>query len=175
MIADGRLDGSRLHELVELQEDGGQAGRQRAEAVRRWRPATPRTRSATGWTTTASPAAGTSRRRWSRAASTSAWLEQVAAAVGPDDLEAAVRWLTYTVDTELLMGEIDDAVTRISGLVGAAKQYSQLDRAPHQVVDVHDLLDATLVMLNGEDPEPGSRWSRSTTATCRRSRRTRPS
>ena len=86
-----------------------------------------------------------------------------------------MRWLTYTVDTELLMGEIDDAVTRISGLVGAAKQYSQLDRAPHQVVDVHDLLDATLVMLQAQDPADGRAWSRSTTATCRRSRRTRPS
>ena len=70
-----------------------------------------------------------------------------------------MRWLTYTVDTELLMGEIDDAVTRISGLVDAAKQYSQLDRAPHQTVDVHDLLDATLVMLNAKIPRRRSRWS----------------
>ena len=68
-----------------------------------------------------------------------------------------MRWLTYTVDTELLMGEIDDSVTRISGLVAAAKQYSQLDRAPHQAVDVHDLLDATLVMLNAQDPRRASR------------------
>ncbi|MEK8105590.1 hypothetical protein NKG94_11400 [Micromonospora sp. M12] len=74
------------------------------------------------------------------------------AAVGAADLEAAVRWLTYTVDTELLMREIGDAVTRISGLVDAAKQYSQLDRAPHRVVDVHDLLDATLVMFKGRSP-----------------------
>ena len=50
------------------------------------------------------------------------------------------------------MGEIDDAVTRISSLVAAAKEYSQLDRAPHQTVDVHDLLDATLVMLSGKIP-----------------------
>ena len=85
-----------------------------------------------------------------------------------------MRWLTYTVDTELLMGEIDDAVTRISSLVGAAKQYSQLDRAPHQVVDVHDLLDATLVMLKAKIP-PGVQVVRSTTESCRRSRRTRPS
>jgi signal transduction histidine kinase len=41
-------------------------------------------------------------------------------------------------------------VTRISSLVAAAKQYSQLDRTPFQVVDVHDLLKATLVMLNGK-------------------------
>ncbi len=51
------------------------------------------------------------------------------------------------------MAEIEDAVTRISGLVAAAKQYSQLDRAPHQTVDVHDLLDATLVMLSGKIPQ----------------------
>ena len=58
-----------------------------------------------------------------------------------------MRWLTYTVETEMLMNEIDDAITRISTLVGAAKQYSQMDRAPFQVVDVHELLDSTLVML----------------------------
>ena len=32
--------------------------------------------------------------------------------------------------------------------MGAAKQYSQMDRAPFQVVDVHELLDSTLVMLS---------------------------
>jgi signal transduction histidine kinase len=48
------------------------------------------------------------------------------------------------------MSEIEESTTRISALVGAAKQYSQLDRAPFQVVDVHDLLDSTLVMLAGK-------------------------
>jgi signal transduction histidine kinase len=45
------------------------------------------------------------------------------------------------------MNEIDDSVTRISTLVGAAKQYSQMDRAPYQTVDLHELLESTLVML----------------------------
>ena len=45
------------------------------------------------------------------------------------------------------MNEIEDATTRVSTLVGAAKQYSQMDRAPFQVVDLHELLDSTLVML----------------------------
>jgi signal transduction histidine kinase len=78
------------------------------------------------------------------------WLERVAAAVDGPTLEGAVRWLGYTVETELLMNEIEDSTTRISHLVGVAKQYSQLDRAPFQVVDVHDLLDSTLVMLSGK-------------------------
>jgi signal transduction histidine kinase len=93
-----------------------------------------------------------------------AWLDQVAATMAEGAPEAcevdgtgapapgaaldgALRWLGYTVETELLMNEISDSVTRVSSLVEASKQYSQLDRAPYQVVDVHDLLDSTLTML----------------------------
>ena len=83
-----------------------------------------------------------------------AWLDRVEETVDPGCLEAALRWLNYTIDTELLMNEIEDSTTRISTLVGAAKQYSQLDRAPYQVVDVHELLDSTLLMLSGKIP-PG--------------------
>ncbi|WP_405427070.1 ATP-binding protein [Streptomyces erythrochromogenes] len=78
------------------------------------------------------------------------WLEQVAAAVDDDILPGAIGWLNYSVETELLMDEIDDSTTRISHLVDAAKQYSQLDRAPTRVVDVHELLDSTLLMLSGK-------------------------
>lgn len=78
------------------------------------------------------------------------WLEQVAAAVGEEILPNAAAWLNYTVETELLMNEIEDSTTRISHLVDAAKQYSQLDRAPFRVVDVHELLDSTLLMLSGK-------------------------
>jgi signal transduction histidine kinase len=83
-----------------------------------------------------------------------AWLDQVAMAVDERTLDSALRWLGYTVETELLMNEIEDSTTRVSTLVGAAKQYSQLDRAPYQVVDVHELLDSTLMMLGGKIP-PG--------------------
>jgi signal transduction histidine kinase len=83
-----------------------------------------------------------------------AWLEHVSITVEPEILESALRWLNYTVETELLMNEIEDSTTRVSTLVGAAKQYSQLDRAPYQVVDVHELLDSTLLMLSGKFP-PG--------------------
>jgi len=78
------------------------------------------------------------------------WLDQIAAVVDDATLDGAVHWLNYTLETELLMNEIEDSATRISTLVGAAKQYSQLDRAPFQVVDVHDLLDSTLLMLGGK-------------------------
>ncbi|MFE9837601.1 ATP-binding protein [Streptomyces sp. NPDC005551] len=78
------------------------------------------------------------------------WLDQVAAAVDAEILPGAVGWLNYTVETELLMNEIEDSTARISHLVDAAKQYSQLDRAPYQVCDVHELLDSTLLMLSGK-------------------------
>ncbi|MDG9710769.1 ATP-binding protein [Streptomyces sp. DH10] len=78
------------------------------------------------------------------------WLDQVAAAVDEELLPSAVGWLNYTVETELLMDEINDSTARISHLVDAAQQYSQLDRAPFQNADVHELLDSTLLMLSGK-------------------------
>jgi signal transduction histidine kinase len=76
-----------------------------------------------------------------------AWLAKAVEKCPGSATEGAVRWLAYSVETEMLMNEIEDATTRVSTLVGAAKQYSQMDRAPFQVVDVHELLDSTLVML----------------------------
>ncbi|HEY3504287.1 MAG TPA: ATP-binding protein [Actinocatenispora sp.] len=77
-------------------------------------------------------------------------LDLLAASTREEFLEPALRWLGYTVETETLMNEIQQAVERISALVGSAKQYSQLDRAPHQFVDLHEGLDSTLVMLGAK-------------------------
>ncbi|WP_410572410.1 ATP-binding protein [Amycolatopsis sp. cmx-4-61] len=85
-----------------------------------------------------------------RAGLTTADLDHVLEQVGDTFIDGAVRWLAYALETEMLMGEIEDSTTRISALVGKAKQYSQMDRAPHQWVDVHDGLDSTLVMLSGK-------------------------
>jgi signal transduction histidine kinase len=77
-------------------------------------------------------------------------MDDVLTSVGEDLIDGAVRWLAYALETEMLMGEIEDSTNRISALVGAAKQYSQMDRAPHQWADVHDGLDSTLVMLGSK-------------------------
>jgi signal transduction histidine kinase len=77
-------------------------------------------------------------------------LDRVADAVSPSFLEPALRWLAYTVETETLLVEIADSTSRISNLVDAAKQYSQMDRMPHQPTDLHAGLDATLVMLSAK-------------------------
>jgi signal transduction histidine kinase len=79
------------------------------------------------------------------------WLERIAAATEELDastsLEKAIRWLSYTIEGELLLNQILEASKRISALVADAKQYSQMDRAPFQVADVHELLRSTLVMF----------------------------
>ncbi|MGW3245350.1 ATP-binding protein [Streptomyces sp. NPDC001070] len=151
MIADGRLDTRQLHELVELQDAAikRMASAPELSAM----DASDAEDELTDWLDDHGVNGS-----WELAPTLVAggvdaeWLGTVVDTVGEDRLEAAVRWLSYTLDTELLMGEIDDAVTRISGLVGAAKQYSQLDRAPQQTVDVHALIDATLAMLQAKIP-----------------------
>ena len=82
------------------------------------------------------------------------WLERVSASVEEVDasasLQGAIGWLKYTIDTELLMNQIIEASKRISALLAGAKQYSQMDRAPFQVADVHELLYSTVKTMFGD-------------------------
>lgn len=149
MLADGTLDTTKLHKIVAIQEDA-------VERVAKARELSPMELSdaedaLTDWLDDHDV-----RNSWDVAPVLAAvglevpWMEDVLTAVGPEYLEGAVRWLMYTIDTESLMNEIDESVTRISTLVGAAKQYSQIDRAPYQVVDLRELLKSTLVMMSGK-------------------------
>ncbi|WP_112243856.1 ATP-binding protein [Kribbella monticola] len=149
MLADGTLDATKLHTIVEIQEAA-------VEKVAKAPELSPLDLSdaedtLTDWLDDHGVNAS-----WDVAPVLAAvgldvpWMEEVLAAVGEEYLEGAVRWLMYTIDTESLMNEIDDSVTRISTLVGAAKQYSQIDRAPYQVVDLRELLKSTLVMMSGK-------------------------
>ncbi len=82
------------------------------------------------------------------------WLEALAADLAgldrwdPATLGSGLGWIAYALETEMLMAEIEDSTHRVSALVGAAKQYTQLDRAPFQDVAVHEGLKSTLVMLS---------------------------
>jgi signal transduction histidine kinase len=75
------------------------------------------------------------------------WLNRVIATAGkgaPD----ALRWISAGLDVESLVNEIRNSAGRISELVAAMKDYSHLDRAPVEDVDVHDGLESTLVMFS---------------------------
>jgi signal transduction histidine kinase len=146
MLAAGTVDATKLQALVGLQEE---AVEKVAKAPKRSPLESSDAEDSLGdWLDERGLAAG-----WEVAPALVAagldagWLAGVRDRVGPDNFEGAVRWLAYTVETEQLMSEIEDATTRVSTLVAAAKQYSQIGRAPFQVADVHDLLDSTLVML----------------------------
>ena len=79
------------------------------------------------------------------------WAERISSVtdgVTSVSLDRALRWLGSTVETELLLTEIVDATKRISDLVDQAKQYSQHDRAPFGLIDLHELLDSTLTMVS---------------------------
>jgi signal transduction histidine kinase len=75
------------------------------------------------------------------------WMEQLPSVTGGEDLNGSVRWLAYSVETEMLMTEIEEATRRISTLVTAAKNYSHMDRAGHEWVDVHEGLKSTLLIM----------------------------
>jgi signal transduction histidine kinase len=88
------------------------------------------------------------------------WLERVSASVDEVDasasLQGAIGWLKYTIDTELLMNQIAEASKRISALLAGAKQYSQMDRAPYQSADVHELLHSTVMMFGDKFGKDGA-------------------
>jgi signal transduction histidine kinase len=76
------------------------------------------------------------------------WVDDVVEQVDSGlEWSAAFGWLRYTLETETLMTEIEEAATRISSLVGAVKQYSHMDQAQHQDLDVKPGIESTLVML----------------------------
>ncbi|MFG1628437.1 ATP-binding protein [Kribbella sp. NPDC049227] len=151
MLADGTLDATKLHQIVALQDDAVERLEKNKDKDISPMELSDAEDSLTDWLDDHGVQAS-----WDVAPVLSAagldvpWMEEVLTAVGPTYLEGAVRWLMYTIDTESLMNEIDDSVTRISTLVGAAKQYSQIDRAPYQTVDLRELLKSTLVMMSGK-------------------------
>lgn len=66
----------------------------------------------------------------------------------PDDVgHHFARWLGLRATTEQVIGEIGIAAKRISELVRIVKEYSYLDRAPVQELDLVEGLDDTLVLL----------------------------
>jgi signal transduction histidine kinase len=62
----------------------------------------------------------------------------------PAALSAALTWIEADLTTNQLAKEIESASTRISDLVSAMKQYTYMDQAQFQEIDVHDGLDSTL-------------------------------
>ncbi len=78
---------------------------------------------------------------------TRATLEEVATHVPEQFLSDALIRLTAAFTITRLADEIESSTGRISELVRAIKEYSYMDQAPEQAVDIHQGIESTLVML----------------------------
>ncbi|MFI7125592.1 ATP-binding protein [Nonomuraea sp. NPDC050153] len=81
-------------------------------------------------------------------------LEKIRGKVGEERVPSAVQWLAKAIEISQMLNEVTEATERITSLISSAKQYSQMDRAPFQQADVHDLLDSTVAIFRGKIP-PG--------------------
>jgi PAS domain S-box-containing protein len=74
-------------------------------------------------------------------------LEELAGQFPPTALGPAVCWLGESLTVRDAAEVVSRSAGRMSDLVSAVKAYSYMDRAAEQVVDVHEGLDNTLVIL----------------------------
>lgn len=75
-------------------------------------------------------------------------LESLFAALDPVTARAALVRIAASVEVANLLNEIESSTSRISDLVGAIKEYTHMDQAPVQNVDVVKSLEATLTILH---------------------------
>jgi signal transduction histidine kinase len=75
-------------------------------------------------------------------------LESLFAALDAGTARAALVRIAASVEIANLLNEIESSTSRISDLVGAIKEYTHMDQAPVQNVDVVKSLETTLTIMN---------------------------
>ena len=75
-------------------------------------------------------------------------LESLFAKINAENVRAALESISASVEISSLLREIESSTSRISDLVGAIKEYTHMDQAPVQNVDVVKSLESTLTILN---------------------------
>jgi signal transduction histidine kinase len=90
---------------------------------------------------------------WGRGASLAAagadvsWCERASSVLPAEALPSGVAWVASTVDVASLLSSVTESTRRVSELVTAMKDYSQMDRAPSQRFDVREGLESTLLIM----------------------------
>ncbi|MBE9170886.1 cyclic nucleotide-binding domain-containing protein [Pleurocapsales cyanobacterium LEGE 06147] len=74
-------------------------------------------------------------------------LQTLTAGLSAETLKQVLVWLEAILRATELINQIEQGTKRISTLVKAVKDYSYLDQAPRQLVDIHKGIESTLVML----------------------------
>ncbi len=75
-------------------------------------------------------------------------LESLFAALDAGTARAALVRIAASVEVANLLSEIESSTSRISDLVGAIKEYTYMDQAPVQNIDIVKSLETTLTILN---------------------------
>ncbi len=75
-------------------------------------------------------------------------IESLFASLDGDTARAALVRISASEEVASLLHEIESSTSRISDLVGAIKEYTHMDQAPVQNVDVVKSLETTLTILN---------------------------
>ena len=79
---------------------------------------------------------------------TMAHLEELAATTSPRALAASASAFAASLNVERMAEVVLNSTVRIFDLISAIKDYSYMDQAPIQEIDVHQSLDTTLTMFN---------------------------
>jgi signal transduction histidine kinase len=82
-------------------------------------------------------------------------LDSLLEQIGPEPLCEVLRRAASLLTAASLVKEIEHSTTRISELVKAVKEYSYMDQAPEQEIDIHGGLDSTLTILNHKVKKSG--------------------
>ncbi len=75
-------------------------------------------------------------------------VESLFANLEPETARAALVRISASVEIASLLHEIESSTSRISDLVGAIKEYTHMDQAPVQNVDLVKSMETTLTILN---------------------------
>lgn len=74
-------------------------------------------------------------------------LQEFAECADPHTLNHVLIWLEAVLSIDELTNQVEQSTTRISELVKAIKEYSYMDQAPLQEIDLHQGLENTLIIL----------------------------
>jgi len=75
-------------------------------------------------------------------------LDALIAQIGPEPLPEVLRRAAALLTVASLVHEVEQSTARISELVKAIKEYSYMDQAPEQEIDVNAGLDSTLTIMS---------------------------
>lgn len=77
-------------------------------------------------------------------------LQSLADGFTDEQFPVVINWLGYLYTIHSLLSEINLGTVRIAEIIKALKEYTYMDQAPVQTVDIHEGLNNTLVILHSK-------------------------